>query len=163
LRYDPRKRRQRAPYCAACASEIQKAYARAHLEYKQEGLRRVKKWAKKVGYQHDKRRKRYAPLGEKYISRREWNIIREAFGFACAYCREPATRLQKDHFVPLSSGGEHSWRNIVPACPRCNNTKNARPPGEWVRDEESFQLIMHTIAQVAERMSRLRRRRDTRH
>jgi len=153
VRFYVRQDGRRSAYCSVCASEITKAFARAHPGYKQEGLRRVKKWAKKVGYQHEKRRKRYAPQGVPFISRREWRIIREAFGNRCAYCHQPSKQLQKDHFLPISSGGEHSWRNTVPACPKCNNTKNARPPSEWIKDEASRHFIADTMARIVAEMS----------
>jgi len=32
-----------------------------------------------------------------------------------------------DHIEPIARGGEHSLKNVVPACMRCNQVKNARP------------------------------------
>ena len=35
-----------------------------------------------------------------------------------------------DHIVPLSAGGEHSYRNTQCACRKCNNSKRANPRGQ---------------------------------
>lgn len=35
-----------------------------------------------------------------------------------------------DHIVPLSLGGEHSYRNTQCACRRCNGAKGAKPLGQ---------------------------------
>lgn len=39
---------------------------------------------------------------------------------------------QIDHRIPLSRGGKHDKANIVIACPRCNNSKGAKLPHEWI-------------------------------
>lgn len=45
----------------------------------------------------------------------------------CVYCGEPAT--QQDHVVPR---GRLGWEDhLVPACRRCNDSKNNRTPEEW--------------------------------
>lgn len=48
---------------------------------------------------------------------------------ACAYCAGPATSI--DHVVPVSQGGTHDRRNLVPACARCNSLKGKRTPAQW--------------------------------
>lgn len=50
--------------------------------------------------------------------------------FVCAYCGERFALLsnlrQADHVAPLSKGGAHRVRNIVPACRPCNYSKRAK-------------------------------------
>jgi hypothetical protein len=41
----------------------------------------------------------------------------------CHYCGAPATT--EDHIIPLKCGGWHTVANIIPACVRCNSSKNA--------------------------------------
>lgn len=61
------------------------------------------------------------------------------YGGRCAYCqvrltapsRSENTGLQWDHVVPLSRGGRHSIGNLLPACKRCNQEKNAKTIMEW--------------------------------
>jgi len=35
-----------------------------------------------------------------------------------------------DHIVPLSQGGEHSYRNVAVSCPFCNMSKGAKIRGQ---------------------------------
>lgn len=37
-----------------------------------------------------------------------------------------------DHVLPQSRGGSHKLPNRVLSCPKCNNRKGARTPGEWL-------------------------------
>lgn len=48
------------------------------------------------------------------------------FDNACAYCKAPPE--VEDHLVPRNrtSGGLHSWGNVVPSCRRCNGLKRGR-------------------------------------
>lgn len=52
------------------------------------------------------------------------------FDNRCAYCGDAAT--QKDHFVPISKGGSHSLKNLVPACRSCNSSKKDADPWLWL-------------------------------
>ena len=60
----------------------------------------------------------------------EWINIKAEFENRCAYCGKD-TPLTQDHFIPLSKHGEYTRDNIIPACPSCNNGKNASNPFEW--------------------------------
>jgi len=48
----------------------------------------------------------------------------------CQYCgrRFPSERLNLDHVVPRSQGGQEAWENLVCACFRCNSRKGGRTP-----------------------------------
>lgn len=48
----------------------------------------------------------------------------------CFYCAGPGGTL--DHFHPLAKGGEHSLRNLIPACKSCNSAKRDRPASEFL-------------------------------
>jgi hypothetical protein len=50
--------------------------------------------------------------------------------YTCAYCaqRFRFDRLDMEHIVPSSKGGEDSWMNLVTACKACNNRKADRTP-----------------------------------
>lgn len=52
----------------------------------------------------------------------DWLVRLEEFFGRCAYCWAPAT--ERDHLVPVASGGLNHIDNIVPACKRCNRVKN---------------------------------------
>lgn len=46
--------------------------------------------------------------------------------YTCQYCGAKATQLTIDHVVPRHRGGDHSWSNLVSACPTCNTKKGGR-------------------------------------
>lgn len=47
-------------------------------------------------------------------------------GFTCQYCGIQSPILTLDHIIPRRLGGEHSWMNLVAACPACNHRKGGR-------------------------------------
>jgi 5-methylcytosine-specific restriction endonuclease McrA len=57
------------------------------------------------------------------LTRRQWESIKEAYGYRCAYCSKRPKRLTQDHIIPLSKGGNHTESNIVPCCRACNSKK----------------------------------------
>jgi 5-methylcytosine-specific restriction endonuclease McrA len=46
--------------------------------------------------------------------------------YTCQYCGYRSTHLTIDHVVPRRLGGQHSWDNLVAACPACNHRKGGR-------------------------------------
>jgi len=44
----------------------------------------------------------------------------------CQYCGRESSQLTIDHIAPRYRGGEHSWKNLVAACPQCNRRKGGR-------------------------------------
>jgi 5-methylcytosine-specific restriction endonuclease McrA len=46
--------------------------------------------------------------------------------YACQYCGQRVPYLTIDHVIPRRLGGEHSWENLVAACPSCNHHKGGR-------------------------------------
>jgi 5-methylcytosine-specific restriction endonuclease McrA len=51
-------------------------------------------------------------------------------GYRCQYCGRVTTHLTIDHVVPRFRGGQHSWTNLVAACPQCNRRKGGRSLAE---------------------------------
>jgi 5-methylcytosine-specific restriction endonuclease McrA len=55
-------------------------------------------------------------------------------GYRCQYCNRHRSELRdrefltRDHLVPLSSGGDNGWENVVTACSTCNNRKASHLP-----------------------------------
>jgi 5-methylcytosine-specific restriction endonuclease McrA len=46
--------------------------------------------------------------------------------YTCQYCGIRAKGLTIDHITPRYLGGDHSWENLVTACPECNRKKGGR-------------------------------------
>lgn len=56
----------------------------------------------------------------------EWADIKTKYKNRCVYCGEKR-KLEIDHIVPISKGGDHIKENVVPCCHSCNAKKGARP------------------------------------
>lgn len=65
------------------------------------------------------------------ISLEQWRALVSAYDGRCAYCGV-AAKLSRDHVQPLSRSGKHDLANIVPACRRCNSSKNNKTLSEWL-------------------------------
>ncbi len=50
--------------------------------------------------------------------------------YACQYCGRQTASLTIDHVIPRHRGGQHTWQNLVAACPACNRRKGGRTPAE---------------------------------
>ena len=59
---------------------------------------------------------------KKQHTNNDWLVKKEKYNNSCAYCGISG-KLEKDHIVPISRGGEDKIDNIVPACPSCNRKK----------------------------------------
>jgi 5-methylcytosine-specific restriction endonuclease McrA len=52
----------------------------------------------------------------------------------CCWCLKPLAEYQRDHLIALARGGTNWARNIVVACPHCNNSKwKWMPFYEWTQ------------------------------
>jgi 5-methylcytosine-specific restriction endonuclease McrA len=60
------------------------------------------------------------------------------FDYSCAYCGDNSCDLQVEHVWPISRGGEHGRRNIVPACAKCNYSKFDHHPYRWYTKQPFF-------------------------
>lgn len=103
-RYGPEVRRYQAEY------------RRAHpdISREQNAIRRA--------------RKRNAPV----VERIRRAVVWERDQGICHICRrkcDPAN-WHLDHIVPLSRGGEHSYRNVAVSHPRCNERRHASGPAQ---------------------------------
>jgi len=59
-----------------------------------------------------------------------WNLTKDAFNNTCAYCGKE-DKLEQEHFIALSKGGEYTKNNIIPACKICNSSKRDHDFFEW--------------------------------
>ena len=67
-----------------------------------------------------------------------WAKIRTAIferdNFTCRYCGSSGVRLECDHVIPVSKGGNHDESNLVTACFQCNRGKRAKTLEEWGKE-----------------------------
>lgn len=70
-----------------------------------------------------------------HINPRDWSRLVRRYHNSCAYCGINSDAMQQDHIIPLSRGGHHTIGNVLPACPTCNQSKNARLLVEWRRTQ----------------------------
>lgn len=50
--------------------------------------------------------------------------------YTCQYCGRNTGDLTLDHILPRHLGGQHTWTNVVAACPACNHRKGGRKLNE---------------------------------
>ena len=56
-------------------------------------------------------------------------MLRKEFNGLCAYCgKQSDSLMETEHILPRAEFFFDSYLNIVPACPRCNQSKGARTP-----------------------------------
>lgn len=108
----------RAAYCFGCNSAAVAAHNAANPE-----LRRLAR----RGYALKRRHTIYASRLQVTVKDLQRIVLR--YRGLCAYCDKPWKQF--DHVVPVTRGGRHSVGNIVPACVRCNTSKNDRLVMEW--------------------------------
>jgi 5-methylcytosine-specific restriction endonuclease McrA len=53
--------------------------------------------------------------------------------YTCQYCFERGGKLECDHIVPVSRGGNDELSNLATACFRCNRSKRDKLLSEWTR------------------------------
>lgn len=51
--------------------------------------------------------------------------------FTCVYCGVRGARLECDHIIPVSRGGDHELSNLATSCFKCNRSKAAKTVDEW--------------------------------
>jgi len=64
-------------------------------------------------------------VGSSSWSTIRWEVLKRD-KFRCVYCGAKASdgiKLEVDHVIPRSAGGENSLSNLVTACERCNRAK----------------------------------------
>jgi len=97
------------------------------------------------------RRRSASGLVRSTFTKEQWIATLDAFEYQCGYCSRPLERknIDQDHFIPLSAGGPYEIGNIVPSCRKCNSSKNATHPREWLspRDFAKVSSILKTLCE----------------
>lgn len=85
-------------------------------------------------YDHRRRARKRAATVEEFSPADVYAWWEELGIYTCFWCGLPFTeddRIHVDHVWPLSRGGHHAVRNLVPACERCNRAKGSALPHEF--------------------------------
>lgn len=108
-------------------------------QYRQENKERdrecAKEWRKtEIGNQLSKatvkkRRDKIKQLTNTFTNK-EWETCKNFFNNQCAYCGM-TKKLEHEHFVTVSEGGEYTSKNILPSCRQCNTSKHTLNFFEW--------------------------------
>lgn len=66
----------------------------------------------------------------------EWAKVRtevfERDDYTCSYCGSRGEKLECDHIVPMSRGGDDGLENLTTACFPCNRSKRDKALEEWL-------------------------------
>lgn len=62
----------------------------------------------------------------------QWADVLIRYRHTCFYCGNVPNKLEQDHVLPLSRGGNHTISNIVPACGYCNRSKGNKTLEEFL-------------------------------
>ena len=115
---NPEPRRSRVRHYYADHSEKVKDYQQ---RYRKEHPDRINDLS-----QVRRARKRSAPVVERIYRQ----VVFDRDGGICHICHGATDPLDWhiDHIIPLSRGGEHSYRNVAVSHPRCNRVKHNSMP-----------------------------------
>lgn len=141
-------------YCRPCASKKSKELIYANYDrYAQ----KRREWATKNrealnAYSRERRAHAVANGGK--LAGDQWEEAKEFFGGCCAYCGKETKELTRDHFIPITKGGQWDATNIIPACKPCNSSKNNKDFAVWYPesghyDEGREQRILYYLNVVS--------------
>lgn len=74
---------------------------------------------------------------------------------SCVYCGSPAVE-RWDHLLPVVLGGETVIGNMVPACRRCDDSKQALPFDEWMTSKAKHSPRSRGVTDLEVRIDRIR-------
>lgn len=84
--------------------------------------------ADRVKENNNRRKARKSNTLENVFTEKDRQQLLLEFNGCCAYCGVKSDKMEMDHVIPLSRGGQHTKSNIVPACFNCNRSKGAKTP-----------------------------------
>ena len=93
-------------------------------------------------------------IAERGFGAQELQVAAAFFGGACAFCGGPIQRW--DHLVSVSAGGDTVLGNMVPACAKCDDSKQGSDFEAWARGAAPSSPTSRGIPDIEERLSRLR-------
>jgi 5-methylcytosine-specific restriction endonuclease McrA len=142
--YSQSHKAERNEYARKYIAENKELVRTRHKKWEQRAAKHLydnhKKWIEEnplMNALYGQRRRHRNASRTHNLTLNEWIETIEYFGGVCAYCGE-IDRLQQDHVVPFSRGGEHIFGNIVLSCVHCNSKKHAKLFSEWYPTFEHY-------------------------
>ena len=99
-------------------------------------------WARNNVYKCKQKRHKREAVARKLpctLTNTQWELTLKHFNYKCAYCGGTDT-IQQEHFIPLSKGGGYTKNNIIPACKRCNASKQNFDFFVWYPKQDCFNV-----------------------
>jgi hypothetical protein len=93
-------------------------------------------------------------IAERRFGKSEAQTASDFFDGACAFCGGPIERW--DHLVPVSVGGDTVLGNMVPACAKCDDSKQGLEFESWTRGSAPSPPASRGVEDVEGRVSRIR-------
>jgi len=107
-------------------------------------------WSSKYADYYEKNYEKIIEIGQRRLAaerglksdftKDDWFQCLNAFDYTCAYCGKHSKKLQQEHFIPVNKLGTYTKDNIIPACPRCNQSKSNKNFIEWYRAQKFYSL-----------------------
>ena len=89
-----------------------------------------------------------------YSFKKNIRISKESLYFRdhcrCNFCGKALTvsTLTKDHLIPVSKGGKHTWENIVASCFDCNADKGDSLSPHWKPKSKPWAPTFHQMLDI---------------
>jgi hypothetical protein len=96
-----------------------------------------------------------ARCGQKELLKLVEHFVRDG-DVNCVYCGE-ALATRWDHLHPVSKGGDSSPGNLVPACSRCDDSKQDRTIDEWAHSRSKHRPSPDRVKQIHARLAGYRK------
>jgi hypothetical protein len=127
--------KEREEYRARSAAHRAETNARIYRENKEERSRLIKIWRSenKDKILHYAKKHNAFKRGSEIcdFTNKQWSEMIASCDGRCVYCGKESDRLEQDHILPVSRGGNHTKDNIVPCCKSCNSSKKNKKLDEW--------------------------------
>ena len=108
-----------------------------YREDNRETIRQYKKDNRDICNMINQRRRAKKKQLPNTLTLEQWEQCKQYFKNSCAYCGEEKP-LAREHFIPLSKGGEYTHNNIIPVCRNCNSRKNNKAFEEFYPKYEHY-------------------------
>lgn len=93
-------------------------------------------------------------IAERRFGQAEAAIAADFFDNQCAFCGSPIGRW--DHLIPVSAGGDTVLGNMVPACSRCDDSKQGHHFEDWAVGSSPGSPRTRDVADLQLRLDRVR-------